>query len=325
MICTKRIVPILVAISCSLILQPNVSAQISKYSKWFATPASAHANDQVNVTFFGVSSLLFDDGENQIMVDGFFTRPSAFKVVFGKLQTDTALVSQIIKEYNIHRLKGVFVTHSHYDHALDAGFVCATTGAALYGSKSAVNVGRGAGLSASKTQVFVPGKEVKIGKFSVMPVASRHSPPMAFNNDLGKQISAPLHQPAKAKTYSEGGTYDLLITHGNQTFLVKASANFVPGALKNLHADTVFLATATLGKQNADFQEQYYRQSVQNMGAKTVIPLHWDNFFRPLRVGPKFIPRIGDNNPRAFDFLIRKTQANGIGFKILLPGKSMAF
>ncbi len=39
-----------------------------------ATVASASVADQVTVTWLGVSTLLFDDGETQILIDGFFSR-----------------------------------------------------------------------------------------------------------------------------------------------------------------------------------------------------------------------------------------------------------
>lgn len=302
-----------------------LTAQLSKYRPYFVKDQTPGPDTTVHITFFGVSTLLFDDGENQILVDGFFTRPSLLKVALGKVQTDTALIRNIFNDYHISRLKGVFVTHSHYDHALDAGFVSRTTGAHLYGSLSTVQVGAGAGVPQQQLHEYVLNKPIIIGRFSVTPVQSRHSKPTVFNNDLGEQIQQPLHQPAKATDYSEGGTYDLLIRHSERSFLVKASANFVEGALEGHQADTVFLATATLGKQNTDFKERYYQTSVKNAKARTVIPLHWDNFFRPLAKKAKFFPRIGDNNPRAFDFLIKKTQADGVDFKILLPGHGMSF
>lgn len=317
----KAALPLALIILMQTVLNSCSSAQIQNYEQYFAKPGLQESGEaDLKVAFFGVSTLLFDDGETQIMVDGFFSRPSLLKVAFGKIKTDTAAVERIVKDYKMNRLRAVFVTHSHYDHVLDAGYLCASTGADLYGSSSTRNAGAGAGLSSHKIHVFTPGRQVQVGRFLVTPIVSRHSPVTVFNNDLRKKIKEPLHQPAKAKAYSEGGTYDLLIRHGGQSFLVKASANFVEGALDGYQADTVFLATARLGKQKAAFKERYYQQSVKTVKAKTVIPLHWDNFFRPLTAEPKFFPRIGDNNPRAFDFLINKTQADGIGFKILLPG-----
>ena len=45
----------------------------------FAQPA--HANASLTARWLGVAKLLFDDGETQIMTDGFISRPSLFDVV----------------------------------------------------------------------------------------------------------------------------------------------------------------------------------------------------------------------------------------------------
>ena len=42
----------------------------------YARISPAPARGDVRVTFLGVSTLLFDDGETRIMTDGFFSRPS---------------------------------------------------------------------------------------------------------------------------------------------------------------------------------------------------------------------------------------------------------
>ena len=95
------------------------------------------------MTFFGVSTLLFDDGETKLFVDGFFSRPSASKVIFSKLSTDKTLIKEIIEEYDLANLQGIVTTHSHYDHALDAAMLARLTTCKLFGSISTLNLGRG--------------------------------------------------------------------------------------------------------------------------------------------------------------------------------------
>ena len=65
---------ICLALSGCKSLQP--SANLNNFSSYFAAPMhdSATSIGQIKVTFFGTSTLLFDDGKSQIMVDGFFSR-----------------------------------------------------------------------------------------------------------------------------------------------------------------------------------------------------------------------------------------------------------
>ena len=84
---------------------------------------------KLRVTFLGVSTLLFDDGETAWMTDGFFTRPSLSQVLFGKIESDRGLVAKALEHLHVTKLKAVIPIHSHYDHALDSALVAQLTGA----------------------------------------------------------------------------------------------------------------------------------------------------------------------------------------------------
>ncbi len=57
--------------------RPDLSAFESLYAP------SARGN--VTVRFFGTSSMLFSDGETNIMIDGWFSRPSTVAMALGKV------------------------------------------------------------------------------------------------------------------------------------------------------------------------------------------------------------------------------------------------
>ena len=66
-------------------------------------------------------------------------------------------------------------------------------------------------------------------------------------------ITEPLQEPASIQAYKEGGTFAFLIEHRGLRILVHASANFVPGMYRGVHADIVYLATGGLGAQTDAF------------------------------------------------------------------------
>ncbi|HEX6315320.1 MAG TPA: hypothetical protein VFZ73_10700, partial [Gemmatimonadaceae bacterium] len=80
------------------------------------------ANAGLRVTFLGVSTLLFDDGETAIMTDGFFTRPGLFSVAT-RIRPDSVRIRQALDSARVTRLAAVIPVHSHYDHAMDAPYV----------------------------------------------------------------------------------------------------------------------------------------------------------------------------------------------------------
>jgi L-ascorbate metabolism protein UlaG (beta-lactamase superfamily) len=302
-----------------------VSADIEAYRKYYLTETDEEPKGgAVKVTFLGTATLLFDDGETQLMTDGFFTRPSLLTVGRGKLETDPKVVDAALKKAEVDRLKALFVAHSHYDHALDSAYVARKTKAKLYGSASTLNVGRGGGLADEQMALFDPDKEVAVGKFKVTVLKSKHSPPIkGINDDLGQTIDKPLKQPAAARDYKEGGSFDFLIRHGDRSALVMPSANYVEGALDKVRADVLFLGTAGLGQGAKEFRDAVYDQTVKKVKPRLVVPIHWDNFFRPLDKGLETPGKVIDDVPAGFDFLIDRLKADGIQFGILRAYQSV--
>lgn len=291
---------------------------IVQYKSYYINDTGAPKDGAVKVTFLGTSTLLLDDGETQLMTDGFLSRPSLWQAATSKLSTDTATVDSVLSRLGIDRLKGLFVAHSHYDHALDVAYVIKRTHAKLYGSPSTLMIGRGGGLRDDQMAEYEPGKELQFGKFAVTILNSKHSPPKrGINDDIGQTIPQPLRQPAKARDYKEGGSYDMLIKHGGHSILIKPSANYVAGALDNVRVDAVFLGTAILGNQDIGFRNAYYEQTIGKVKPMLVIPIHWDNFFLPLSEHLEAPRKAFGDLPRGFDFIIARTQADGITFKIL--------
>jgi L-ascorbate metabolism protein UlaG (beta-lactamase superfamily) len=296
---------------------PVKSGDIERYRKHFLPANEAEPrNGAVKVTFLGTGTLLFDDGETQLMTDGFFSRPSFLKVIRGKIETDPKVVDSALKRAGVTNLKALFVAHSHYDHAFDVAHVAKKTGAKLHGSASTLNIGRGGDVKEDQLELFEPGKDINLGRFTVSVLKSKHTPPIAgINDDLGQVIDKPLKQPASFRDYKEGGSFDILIRHGEHTMLVKPSDNFLEGALDKVRADVLFLGTAGMGIYKKEFRDEVYDQTVGKVRPRLVVPLHWDSFFDPLSEKLQF-PIVGDG-PGGFDYLIGRLKKDGIRFGIM--------
>jgi L-ascorbate metabolism protein UlaG (beta-lactamase superfamily) len=298
--------------------QAPKAADLDGYRNHFLKPDDAEPRDgAVKVTFLGVATLLFDDGETQIMTDGFFSRPSLFQVA-RKIETDPKVVDAALKRAMVDRLKALFVAHSHYDHALDCAYVAKKTGAKLYGSASTLNIGRGGGLKDEHMVQFEAGKEYAIGKFTVTVLKGKHTPPIkGINDDLGQTIDTPLKQPAAARDYKEGGSFDFLIRRGDHAVLVMASGNYAEGALDKVRADVLFLGTAALGKGTREYRDAVYDNTVKKVRPELVVPIHWDNFFRPLDDRLEPLGKALDDVPAGFDFLIGRLKDDKIRFGLM--------
>jgi L-ascorbate metabolism protein UlaG (beta-lactamase superfamily) len=265
----------------------------------------------LRVRFLGVSTLLFEDDDTALLIDGFFSRPGKLAVFAGRIAPDRERIEQALARAGIERLAAVIVTHSHYDHAMDAPEVARRTGALVVGSNSTANIARGWGLPEDRIRVVRRGGEMDFGRFHVTLVRSHHAP----TGVAGGEIDAPLAPPARAGAYREGENYSVLIRHGAHSMLVQGSAGFAEGALRGRRADVVFLGIGALGNQETVYRQAYWRETVHTVGARRVIPIHWDDFTLPLDQPLVPLPGPVDDFDASLRFLLERSRQDGIDLR----------
>jgi len=245
------------------------------------------------VTWMGVATLLVDDGASALMTDGYFSRPGLASVAAGKVVPSEARVDGCLARAKISRLAAVIPVHTHIDHALDSALVADRTGAQLVGGESAANLGRGHGLPAERIVVAASGVPMTLGAYDVTLIESHHCPPDRFPG----AISAPVRPPVKASAYRCGEAWSALIQHrpSGRRLLIQGSAGYVAGALEGMNADVVYLSVGQLGLQPRSYITEYWDQTVRAVGARRVIGIHWDDFFRPLTEPLRALPFAGDD------------------------------
>lgn len=256
----------------------------------------------LRVTFLGVSTILFDDGETALMTDGFFTRPGLLGL--GRVEPDRDLIARVLRRLGVDSLAAVIPLHSHYDHAMDAPEVARRTGALLVGSTATANIGRGDGLPEERLRIVTNGAVLRFGRFTITMIGSAHVPSGATL--FPGTIAAPLSPPARASAYRMGECYSVLLEHDGRAILVQGSAGWVPGMLQGRRADVVFLGTALLGKQDSTYREGYWDEVVRAVDARRVIAIHWDDFLLPLgeRLAP--LPRLLDDFDGTMRYLLER-------------------
>ncbi len=261
---------------------------IGKYKEWEMKATANPPIDAVTVQFVGVSTVVVSDDSTTIMTDGFFTRPTAIDLIFGVIEPDTADIRWSLQRLGLEKLDGIFVAHSHFDHAMDAPEVARLTGAKMYGSESTANIGRGWNLPESQMEVLQNGKPIQIGKFTITPIESRHyqfaNPAMQEKALGGKQvITEPLIPPVKAEDYKMGGAYTFLFEHPKGSFLLQSSAGWLEGSLEGIQSDIVLLGIGGLGAQTEEYQATYFKELVDELEAKQAFLVHWDAFTSSIR------------------------------------------
>ncbi|MET7728522.1 MBL fold metallo-hydrolase [Streptomyces mirabilis] len=264
----------------------------------------------------GTTMMLVDDGTTQILIDAFITPAGLLDAALGRpVSTDPDAVDTALDKVGADRVRAIFISHSHHDHALDVAYIANRTGATVHGSPSTLNIARGGNVPEDRLALLDPEKSVSVGSFTVRTIASKHSPnPMGGE---GATIDKPLLQPAPISAYKEGGTYDFLVAAPEKSMLFKGSANWIPGALGGVHADALFLGIGGLGRAEQGFSKDFLDATIGTVQPAIVIPTHWNDFFCPIHEGLPLQRKLIDNTPAAFDTVLARTKADGVDIGLL--------
>lgn len=252
---------------------------------------TAPAGD-LRVTFLGVSTLLFDDGESQLLVDGYFTRPGFKNTVFGRIGPDGKKLKAQLDAAGVGRLRAVLVAHAHHDHAMDAPMIAdLRKKAVIVGGASTVNLGVAARVAKAQLCTTHDRQTLYFGPYEVEVFKSPHGdtgrlPTWALTGDTPPTRTL----PDRFWRLKDTENFSYRIRHGGREILVHPSANFTPDAYAKVSVQVVFLGVGRLGKLSQEDITTYWRQVGGAVGASTVVPVHWDNFMRPINKPLKPLP-----------------------------------
>ncbi|MES2734683.1 MAG: MBL fold metallo-hydrolase [Verrucomicrobiota bacterium] len=276
------------------------------------------AHGGVKITFLGNSTLYVTDGRTSMLVDGFLSRPSGFKTLFGKIGPEPRVIEDELRHAGIVDVTAVLVGHAHHDHALDATVIADRYEATVIGSESFARIYEGSHDTARRSilkTVAASGDHYEIGEFTVTFVPSdhvgSHSPVQSI---VEGSITRPLRMPAHYSRFKCGQVFVLHIAHRDGNMVVTTTAGAKEGQLEGMQADVIFLGVGMLSKEAPDKRNTYWAETVRATNPKVVIPVHWDNFARKLSRGLAPMNLVG--NPKEIMAFV-KSEACGRQVRVL--------
>ncbi|MBJ7466486.1 MAG: MBL fold metallo-hydrolase, partial [Mycolicibacterium sp.] len=131
-------------------------------------------------------------------------------------------------------------------------------------------------------------------------------------------IDAPVDPPVRASVYRCGEAWSTMVVHrpSGRSMLVVGSAGFVPGALAGQRAEVVYLGVGQLGLQPESYLRDYWAETVRTVGARRVVLIHWDDFFRPLDRPLRALPYAGDDLDVSMRTLSALAAQDGVGLHL---------
>jgi L-ascorbate metabolism protein UlaG (beta-lactamase superfamily) len=226
---------------------------------WF--PGGETAGGKVSLTFrwLGVAGVELKTDGQVLVIDPFFTRPSILRLLKPVL-SNSSLVAEILPDCNV-----VLVTHSHYDHLMDVPEVLRHTGAVAYSSSNTCQLMKLLGVPPKQVNDVRVGDKLSLGTFEVEVIAGQHSS-IPFDWLFNGPLRSSLQPPLRVQDYRMDICLGYSITVVGLRLLVCAAAP--------QPAEILFAV--------AQESKKYYQSMIEGVHPHTFIPIHWDNFTRPL-------------------------------------------
>jgi L-ascorbate metabolism protein UlaG (beta-lactamase superfamily) len=235
---------------------------------------------EIQFQWLGITGFSLSDGKTIILFDPVVTRPTVFDILFRRaIQSDSKLVKEWIQRSNLARVDGTFISHSHHDHSLDFPEFHKTLGGFVYGSSSTIKIAESFGINSKERKIIKIGDTIEIGLFKITAVENAHAPiigPLYFAKG---EINSKIDQSSSVFDYKMGDSFGFFIQHPEGNIVFQATANF-PSQYekKTFPANVVLLSLAKI-----DSSDDLLNKVLSLTSAKKIIPLHFDNFMKPIQ------------------------------------------
>lgn len=242
----------------------------------------------INVTWTGAAGLQFEDGQDFILIDPYYTRVNIFNTLLGPIAPDVSAVTAALPD--MARVDAVVVGHTHSDHALDVPYIAAQSSAKVVGSQSLAILMALSGQP-GRSEVCSGGETVALSdRVSVTMIRSTHGLVAMGKVPFQGEIRSENQLPMKASGYRVGTVFAPKLTIGGTVFLHNGSANFIDDELAGHTCDVLFLCVAGWKKRPG-----YPEDIIAMTRPKVVVLFHYDDFSRPHKPGSKtkMLPMMG--------------------------------
>lgn len=210
--------------------------------------------------WLGVGGVELTAGDQVLLIDPYLTRVPLWRVAFGRVRPNRALVAE-----KIHRCDFVLVTHAHFDHLMDVPDVVRNTGATALGSAHTCRLLAALGVPAAHVRQIGTGDRLTLGGFRVTVLPAGHVTVWGWHPFSGP-LPRHLHPPLRARHYRMDGCFGFLVD---------------VGGLRLLHCPGQGVAADLLTVKPLE-QPATYARLLRRVRPRVVIPVHWDDFGRPL-------------------------------------------
>ena len=270
-------------------------------------------SDSITLKYLGSGGYYFSNGKSAFIIDPFFSPYQIVPLAITKIGPQTANVElglADIKKEVYNNVEAIFISHSHYDHLLDAPYVfnhyldTSKTTTKIYGSSSTKTIASSVveskhleNIEENVCSLKSKGEWIYLneGRIRVMPIQTRHAPHLKIIVSIslytGEAKPIKKYDTDSTKTFvtkwKGGCTFAYLIdfmSHGSPNFRIflLTSASSPPDGYvhKEILAEHK-VNLAILGAASSGNVENYPQGILQHIKPEKLIIAHWEDLFKP--------------------------------------------
>jgi L-ascorbate metabolism protein UlaG (beta-lactamase superfamily) len=240
----------------------------------------------LELEWLGVSGYRMTYQGSTIYIDPYVSRVPLSAVLRRSVAVpDAAMIGRFIGDRS--GVVGVLVGHTHFDHAVDAPALAKRFGCPALGSASLTRLMHAHGIAGQTVEVE-PYRTYELGPFAVSFTPSLHSKLLlGLAVPMDGELTCDHLDGLTPGAYRCGQVWGIHIEVAGATFYHQGSANLIDDAVRHRGVD-YFLA----GIAGRGFTPAYWQRILTRLEPRTVVPTHFDDFFRPLDADPGFTTNV---------------------------------
>lgn len=228
--------------------------------------------------WLGVSNIFLTDGKTSLMFDAAITKPGIMNWIFNtEFVSDESLVLATLAKNSITHLDGQFISHTHFDHAVDAPFIAFHFKAPFFGGEAVLNLVSAYEKKYHRKISFEKmehDRKIKIGAFTITPILRDHPAIFSALNWYFLPESITTNFNFSFYDYKVGETWCYYIEHPEGNILIDQSSHF--------HAENIkyqgLVQTYFVGIANKISLSDLTMHNINLLNVKKVVPMHFDFF-----------------------------------------------
>jgi L-ascorbate metabolism protein UlaG (beta-lactamase superfamily) len=260
----------------------------------------------VRVRWLGTAGFAIEHDGHTLLVDPYVTRASLARCLLAPLRPDRDAIRRCLP-----RADAIIVGHTHFDHVLDVPRIARTTGARVFGSRSAAALCRAQGVADDRVEVVERDAGTEpvqrdVGPFALRFVPSAHSPLLLGRVPFPGEIADCGDVPMRAQAYRCGAVFGVEIRVAGRTLYHLGSAELVDASVDVKRVDLLLMCVAGW-TTSRDFPERVGHR----LAPGAVLLSHWDDFTRSIDEPARLLPTM--QLPRLVDRLARASGGARLG------------